>query len=165
MKNIFFIIGNYGVGKSTNIRYEIIKKETIFLEIFNNVWILGETTEGADTLSKYKKEDIINKVVENKTKNIIITGNYYCQYVDYEKLAKHFNLKTIYLKTDFVTNANRIAKRGKNINVETYNQKLKSHLSLLNKVKKMSKIFIVDNNKDIEIVKPFIKKIILNETN
>ena len=116
MNKIFFIIGNYGVGKSTCINYPIIKKENIFINIFNNVWILGENICGADSLSNYKKENIFNIILNNKDKNIIITGNYYCQYVDYIKLKNHFKIITIYLNTNYKNNALRIAKRNKNIN-------------------------------------------------
>lgn len=160
MNKIFFIIGNYGVGKSTCINYPIIKKENIFINIFNNVWILGENICGADSLSNYKKENIFNIILNNKDKNIIITGNYYCQYIDYIKLKNHFKIITIYLNTNYKNNALRIAKRNKNINVNTYNSKLKFHLNLLKKIKNISKIHIIDNNKDIETVKNEIKIIL-----
>lgn len=165
MNNIYFIVGNYGVGKSTIINYPIIKKEDIFLEIQNNIYVLGEKIDGADSLSKYKKSDILNKIKLNSTKHIIITGNYYCQYKDFIELVKYFKLHLIYLKTSFENNLKRIQNRDSVINVGTFNAKLKNHISLIKKVQKISKIHLIDNNRDIKTVKEEVLNIIFNETN
>jgi len=165
MKTVFFLVGNYGVGKSTIINEPIISKEKLLIEIRDNIFILGTNICGADSLSNYKKDYIINYVKENNDKNIIITGNYYSQIKDIKELSIYFKIILIYLVTSFENNAKRIALRGKNINVDTYNNKLKSHLSLIKQTKGFRKLYILDNNKNIIEVKKDFYNIIKDEKN
>jgi dephospho-CoA kinase len=162
---VFFLVGNYGVGKSTIIDNPIISKQSIFLEIKKNVFVLGTDIIGADSLFKFKKEDVLKEVVKNKDKNIIIAGNYYSQIVDFEKLKPYFNLVLCYLKTDFQNNLDRILQRGKTINVATYNAKLKNQISLIKKTNGMRKLYIIDNNKSIQEVRDEFYKILNTEIN
>jgi dephospho-CoA kinase len=158
-------VGNYGVGKSTVIDNPIISKQSIFLEIQKNVFVLGTDICGADSLSKFKKEDVLKEIVKNIDKNIIIAGNYYSQIVDFVKLKPYFNLVLCYLKTDFQNNLDRISQRGKTINVATYNAKLKNQISLIKKTNGMRKLFIIDNNKSIQEVRNEFYKILNTEIN
>jgi dephospho-CoA kinase len=155
-----FLVGNYGVGKSTIINEPILKSEGIFLMIKDNLYVLGSSISGADSLSNWSKEKVFEEIIKNKTKNIIITGNYYCQIKDIKLLSSHFNVVLIYLKTSFENNVKRILKRGKLININTYNAKLKSHISMINNTKGYRKLFVIDNNQDIDIVKKEFYKII-----
>lgn len=163
MNNAFFIVGNFGVGKSTSIEYPVIETDDIFLKINENLFVVGIHIRGADSLCIYKKEDVMKKILQNKDKNLIIVGNYYCQIKDFLLLKNHFNLHLIYLNTTFEKNAHRIAKRGKEININTFNEKLKRHISLIRNVKNIAKIHIIDNNRSIEEVKPEILKILKDE--
>ena len=162
---IFFLVGNYGVGKSTIIEEKVIAQTNMLLQIRKNIFVLGNKINGADSLSSYKKEDVINEVKKNTDKNIVIAGNYYCQYVDFVELLPYFNLVLCYLKTNFENNQKRISKRGKTINVATYNNKLKNHISLIKKTNGMRKLYIIDNNKSVQEVKKEFYNIIDKETN
>jgi shikimate kinase len=155
-----FLVGNYGVGKSTIIKEPVLKNDGIFLMIRDNLYVLGTNIRGADSLYSHNKAKVIEEVIQNKTKNIIITGNYYCQIKDIKELSVHFNVILVYLKTSFENNEKRILKRGKLINIDTYNSKLKGHISLINNTKGYRKLYIVDNNRDIESVKNEFYKII-----
>ena len=159
------LIGNYGVGKSTIIKEPIIKQENIFIEIRQNIWILGEKISGADSLSKYKKSQVKNIILKNLDKNIIIAGNYYTQQTDVLLYSKYFDVVLIYLKTNFINNSNRIKQRGGIINIDTFKNKLKLHTNLINKTKGFRKFYEIDNNKSIAEVKQEFYKIIDNETN
>jgi len=164
-KKIFFIVGNYGVGKSTLIKEPIISKQSIFIEIRPNVFVLGNEWYGADSLSETKKELVIDEVKKNTDKNILIAGNYYSQIKDFQELKPYFDLVLCYLKTNFENNMKRIGERGKSINVATFNQKLKIHVSLIKKTNGLRKLYIIDNNRSIEEVKQEFYQILNKETN
>lgn len=161
----FFLVGNYGCGKSSIINENITRKENIFLEIRHNVWVVGTQINGADSLSQFAKESVLKTIIENKTKNVIIAGNYYCQIKDIEILSKHFNVVLVYLKTTFENNAKRIAERGKLINVDTFNSKLKGHISMINKTNGLRKLYIIDNNQELNQTKQEFFNIVENEIN
>ena len=164
-KKVFFIVGNYGVGKSTLLENPVISKKSIFLEIKENIYVLGNKICGADSLSMYKKEDVIKEVKKHTDKNILIAGNYYSQIKDFEELQPYFDLVLCYLKTDFQNNLERISKRGKTINVATYNTKLKNQISLIKKTNGMRKLYIIDNNRSIQEVRDEFYKILNTEIN
>lgn len=165
MKTAIFIVGNYGVGKSSLINKEPLEVDDIFIKTGNNIWVLGTNICGADSLSKYKKIDVRKKVLNNKEKNLLITGNYYCQIVDFKAFKGHFNLVLIYLNTSFENNEERIKKRGRQININTYKTKLKSHKSLMENVRNIAKIYILDNNQSQDEVQKEFNKIVAYETN
>tara|TARA_R110002153_G_scaffold17292_3_gene59993 strand:+ start:4722 stop:5231 length:510 start_codon:yes stop_codon:yes gene_type:complete len=164
-KTAFMLVGNYGVGKSTLIKEPVLDRQTILLKTHENIWVLGKTIIGADSLSSMKKEDVINELVKHTDKNIIITGNYYSQQTDVIKLSEGFNVVIIYLKTSFAENVKRIAMRGKTINVSTYNSKLKLHYNMMVKTKHLAKIHVIDNDRAFTEVKQDITKILQDEQN
>lgn len=165
MNTIFYLVGNYGVGKSSIIKEPIISRKKNLLEIKENLFVLGEDISGADSLSSQTKEKVIRGLLSNTDKNIIIAGIYYTTIKDIKILSKYFNIVLLYLNTSFVENAKRIAERGKLINIETYNSKIKSHLSLIKNTKGLRKLFIIDNNRPLNEVKEEVYKIIKDETN
>ena len=165
IKTIFYIVGNYGVGKSTIIKEPILTKEDLFMEIRENVWVLGKEINGADSLSSLDKESVLMRILDNKEKNIIVAGIYYSTIKDIKFFSKHFKVVIIYLNTSFENNAKRIAERGKHINIDTYNSKLRANKSLITSTKGHRKVYIIDNNKPINEVKEEVYKIIDNEKN
>jgi shikimate kinase len=162
-KTAFFLVGNYGVGKSTLIYDEVISQAGIFIETMKNVYVIGKSIIGADSLSSLSKDDVMRDLINNKDKNIVIAGNYYAATKDVKILFPHFKCVIIYLKTPFKDNAKRIKMRGNTINIETYNQKLKGHFSLMKNCKSLAKIYIVDNSRSKQQVKSEYLKIIANE--
>jgi len=162
-KTAFMLVGNYGVGKSTLIKEPVLDRDGILLKTDDNLWVLGKTIIGADSLSSLSKKDVMEEVVRHTDKNIIITGNYYCQQTDVIKLSESFNVVIIYLKTSFVENVRRIAKRGKTINVSTYNSKLKLHYNMMKKTKHLAKVHVIDNDREFFEVKLDITEILQDE--
>lgn len=161
----FFLVGNYGCGKSSIIKETVTRQESIFLEIRPNLWVVGTQINGADSLSQFAKENVLKTIIENKDKNVIIAGNYYCQIKDIEILSKHFSVVLVYLKTTFENNAKRIAERGKLINVDTFNNKLKNHISMISKTNGLRKLYIIDNNQELKQTKQEFFNITENEIN
>lgn len=162
-KTVFFLVGNFGVGKSSIIKRPIKNQQGLLIEVETNVWVLGTQIIGADSLSHMKKDDVWIEVERNTEKNIIVTGNYYSQIVDVQRMNKSFKVVVIYLKTSFQNNAKRIAKRGRKINVDTFNNKQKTHRSLLTKVKNIAKTYIIDNNRELIDVRKDFERILQDE--
>ena len=164
MNKIIFLVGNYGVGKSSIIKEPIISQNKNLIQIKQNLYVLGRDICGADSLSSEKKSSVLREIITNKDKNIIIAGIYYTTIKDIKFLSQYFDIVLLYLNTSFEENAKRIALRGKQINIDTYNAKLTSQLSLIKNTKGYRKLFIIDNNKPLDIVKDEVYKIIENET-
>ena len=164
MNKIIFLIGNYGVGKSSIIKEPILSQTKNLIQIKENLYVLGKDICGADSLSGEKKSTIIREITTNTDKNIIIAGIYYTTIKDVKFFSKYFNVILIYLNTSFEENAKRIALRGKQINVDTYNAKLTSQLSLIKNTKGFRKLFIIDNDRPLNEVKQEVYKIIEDET-
>jgi dephospho-CoA kinase len=164
MNKIIFLVGNYGVGKSSIIKEPIISQNKNLIQIRPNLYVLGRDICGADSLSSEKKSSVLREIITNKDKNIIIAGIYYTTIKDIKFLSQYFDIVLLYLNTSFEENAKRIALRGKQINIDTYNAKLTSQLSLIKNTKGYRKLFIIDNNKPLDIVKDEVYKIIENET-
>lgn len=161
MKKAIFLVGNFGVGKSTLLNRQVISSVGIYQEIAENLYVLGKDTSGADTLSSFKKEDVIKDIISNKDKNIILCGIYYQQIIDVQRLKNFFEIVIVYLNTDYENNKKRIEARGKEINKKTFVQKNK-HIKSFIKQSFMdcSEVFIIDNNKSKEEVKKEFNNII-----
>jgi dephospho-CoA kinase len=164
MNKIIFLVGNYGVGKSSIIKEPIISQNKNLIQIRPNLYVLGRDICGADSLSSEKKSSVLREIITNRDKNIIIAGIYYTTIKDIKFLSQYFDIVLLYLNTSFEENAKRIALRGKQINIDTYNAKLTSQLSLIKNTKGYRKLFIIDNNKPLDLVKDEVYKIIENET-
>ncbi len=162
-KTIFMLVGNFGVGKSTLIKEPVLDTDGILLKTDDNMWVLGKTIIGADSLSSLSKKDVIDGLKNHTDKNIIITGNFYCAQKDVVELSVNFKIVIIYLKTSFVENVRRIAMRGKTINVSTYNSKLKLHYNMMKKTKHLAKIHVIDNDRAFSEVKLDITEILQDE--
>jgi dephospho-CoA kinase len=164
MNKIIFLVGNYGVGKSSIIKEPILSQNKNLIQIRPNLYVLGRDICGADSLSSEKKSSVLREIITNRDKNIIIAGIYYTTIKDIKFLSQYFDIVLLYLNTSFEENAKRIALRGKQINIDTYNAKLTSQLSLIKNTKGYRKLFIIDNNKPLDLVKDEVYKIIENET-
>lgn len=164
MNCAFILLGNFGVGKSTLIDYPIIETEDIFLRVFDNVWIVGLTSSGADSLSAMRKTDIFDTIKRHPEKHLILAGVYYSQQVDVYRLARTHRPVIIYLDTTYKNNALRIAARGKKINPKTHMQKIGLHINLMRKLKHVARIHIIDNNRPLDLVKIEVREIIEHET-
>lgn len=159
-KKVVFLVGNFGVGKSTLISNKVLEVDDLFLRISEGWWVLGTDICGADSVSKFKKSEVMKKVEAARHKGIIIAGNYYCSHVDVRALAKNNAVHIVYLRTSFENNAKRIAQRGGLINPTTYNQKLKAHTNLMRNNQDVAHIHILDNNKGAKSTRSSFEKIL-----
>jgi len=163
---LFFLVGNFGVGKSSIIKEPELGRCGLLIGIRQNLWVLGTHICGADSLRGYKKTDVRASVVLNKDKNIIIAGVFYCAIIDVVIFSEFFDVVVIYLKTSFAKNAKRMANRdGAPISISMYNSRLKNQLSMIKKVKNIAKVYIIDNDKDLIETKKEFFNIVSNETN
>jgi hypothetical protein len=153
MSYAVFLLGNFGVGKSSILDLPVLDKTNILLHVGNNNWVLGKSTIGADSLSGFDKSKVFDFIKQHPDKNIIIAGIYYSQYNDFIKIRQSHKPVAVYLNTSYENNAKRIAKRGKLINPNTYTAKLKTHASLLKKLKGIATRYVLDNNRELEVVK------------
>ena len=148
------LVGNYGVGKSSLINNKVLDTmDEVLLQISKRWWVLGTKINGADSVSKFNKQDMMRKIEDARVEGIIIAGNYYCSLRDVKRLSRNNDVSIVYLNTTFTNNAKRIALRGGIINPTTYNQKLKAHISLMRNSKHMANIKILDNNRGLKAVK------------
>ena len=70
------LVGNYGTGKSTLIDKKILDiKDEVLLQISKRWWVLGTTINGADSVSKFNKDDMMKKIEAARVEGIIIAGN------------------------------------------------------------------------------------------
>lgn|SRR3990167_8873955 len=167
MKNIFLILGNFGVGKTAVCKYCPHEETTepIWTEC-NGILMLGGKL-GADSINGkgFKKEFIINKAIpEKKNRNIIIHSVFYSSNVDIDRYRKTHNLTVIYLKTSYEENFKRMFQRkGKELpldDFEKFEQGVEKFLFLCKQVGVECKI--VDNDRALDEVATevwsFIKK-------
>lgn len=156
-----FLVGNFGVGKSTLLDREVLSSTGIYQEIAPNLYVLGTSTIGADSLSSMKKQDVIQDVIANRDKNIILCGIYYQQLVDVQRLKNFFEIVIVYLNTNYENNKKRIEMRGKTINKNTFVSKNKHiHSFIKQSQSDCSYVFVIDNNQPKEFVKNEFDKII-----
>lgn len=159
-----FLVGNFGVGKSSIINLPVLEKKNILLHVGKNNWVLGKTIIGADSIAKYEKSKVFDFINANSDKNIIIAGIYYSQYNDFIRAKQSHTPVAVYLKTSFENNAKRIAKRGNIINPNTYTAKLKDHASLMKRLKGIAHRYVLDNNRELEQVKSEFWQLVENKS-
>ena len=71
MKKILMLVGNYGTGKSTLIDKKILDiKDEVLLQISKRWWVLGTTINGADSVSKFNKDDMMKKIRQLEPWNV-----------------------------------------------------------------------------------------------
>lgn len=126
MKHAVFLIGNFGIGKSTLIEpwFGTVPGSTIYTSLseYEGFEILG-TSIGADGLSKYKKADVFSGVLSAGL-NLIIAGVYYQQKIDIDRLKATHIVHCIYLNTSKEENMRRVAGRNGKWNEQTYLNKV-----------------------------------------
>lgn len=122
VNNVFFIIGNFGVGKSTLIEpwFGTVPGSTPYtcLSEYEGVEILGDRV-GADSLSKYKKADVLASVIPAEI-DLIIAGIYYQKLIDIDRFEATHNIHCIHLDVSEEVNRARVAGRGGKWNQTTY---------------------------------------------
>jgi len=122
VNTVFFVIGNFGVGKSTLIEpwFGTVEGSTEYtcLSEYEGIEILGDRV-GADSLSKYKKADVLAEVIPAGI-DLVIAGIYYQKLIDIDRFEKTHKVVCIHLDCPEEVNRERVAQRGGKWNQTTY---------------------------------------------
>ena len=124
MRNIFLIIGNFGVGKTAVCKFYPHEKTTepIWTECEGMLMLGGKL--GADSISgmDFKKEFIITKAIpDKKDRDIVIHSVFYSSDIDILRYKKTHNLFVIYLKTSYEENYKRMfSRKGKHLSLDDF---------------------------------------------
>ena len=164
MRNIFLIIGNFGVGKTAVCKY--YKHEETSEPVWTTCqgkYMLGGKL-GADQCNKhFKKDFVFSTIIPDKAdKDIVIHSVFYSSNIDIDRYKKTHNLHVIYLKTSYEKNYERMfSRKGKKLELKVYEQAEKS----LEKFMFLCKLegvptLTVDNNRDLETVSKEVWKFI-----
>lgn len=112
MKKVVFLTGSMGSGKSSILKKSEIIKTDKYITYCKDFDILG-TIIGADSLSKYKKEDVLQYLNKYQGEKIVIAGEYYSKQKDIQRLIKMgFNMYCILLNVNRETIYKRVLERG-----------------------------------------------------
>lgn len=164
--DVVFVIGNFGVGKSTLIRpwFGTVEGSTPYtcLSEYDGWEILGSDI-GADSLSKYKKADVLAGVM-NAGIDLIVAGIYYQKLVDIDRFKETHNIHCIYLKTSKETNMARVAGRGGKWNEDTYKCNSTNVKSFVKKIEEGEghECYYVNNEKPKEELSGLFGRILAN---
>lgn len=135
MKKLVFLLGSMGSGKSTILKQAKIIRQDKYITYCEDFDILG-TIVGADSLSKYKKEEVISSLTTYKGNKLIIAGIFYTTQADINTyINMGFKLHCLFIKVPREDIYKRVLKRGNgNWNEVTYNTNLKSLINFFKKV-------------------------------
>jgi len=127
MKRVMFIIGNFGIGKSTLIEPWFGNVPgNCSMSVLSNYedWEILGTSIGADGLSKYKKAEVFSEALSSGL-NFIVAGVYYQQKVDIDRFVEAgYDVYCTYLDTPKYINKARVAGRNGKWNENTYQNKV-----------------------------------------
>jgi dephospho-CoA kinase len=144
VKKVVFLTGSMGSGKSSICAKATAKEKTGFIVKCKEFDILGTKQIGADSLSGYKKEDVMEWLKSYKGK-LVIAGEYYSKQKDilfFENLG--FDMYCILLKVSRETIYKRILSRGNGAwNELTYTTNLKNRIAFIKKFNGQK--FILEN--------------------
>lgn len=158
MKKAIFLTGSMGSGKSTILKTSVVLRQTKFITYCKDFDILG-TLIGADSLSKFKKTDVLESLKFYNGNKIIIAGEYYSKHIDIDRfLFLGFDIYCILLNVDRETIYQRILKRGDGSwNENTYKTNIIQRVNFFKKFKGNKVILKNTDLKDIELIYNYIK--------
>jgi dephospho-CoA kinase len=148
MKKAIFLTGSMGSGKSTILKLAEPISNNKYITFCKDFDILG-TIIGADSLSKYKKEDVLNYLKNYKGNKLVIAGEYYSKQKDIDRFINMgFEIYCILLNVDRLTIYKRVLKRGGGKwNENTYKTNITNRVSFFKKFKG-EKIILKNYNTD-----------------
>ena len=160
MKKAIFLTGSMGSGKSTILKLAEIISNDKYITFCNDFDILG-TIIGADSLSKHKKEDVLNYLKNYNGNKLIIAGEYYSKQKDIDRFINMgFQIYCILLNVDRDTIYKRVLKRGGGKwNENTYKTNIINRVAFFKKFKGSKVILQNIEIKNIEENYFYIKKI------
>lgn len=144
MKKAIFLTGSMGSGKSTILKLAEPISSDKYITYCKDFDILG-TTIGADSLSKFKKEEVLKYLNNYAGNKLIIAGEYYSKQLDIQRFINMgFEMYCILLNVDRQIIYNRVLQRGNgHWNEITYKTNMTNRISFFKKFK--GKKFILKN--------------------
>lgn len=130
MKAIF-LTGSMGAGKSTILRRANFVSQQGFVRVCKEYDILGVDQAGADSLSKYKKPEVLNSLLTYKGEKLLIAGEYYSKQLDLQRFKEMgFEVFVILLNVSRDEIYNRVLNRGSGAwNEVTYKTNITNRVS------------------------------------
>lgn len=145
-----FLTGSMGAGKSTILnKAEYLRQDGLF-RVCKEYDILGVDQNGADSLSKYKKEDVMQAVASYSGKKLVIAGEYYSKQVDLKRFKDMgFTVYVILLNVKREEIYRRVLKRGSGMwNENTYKTNITNRVNFYKSHK--GKKWIMNNSNELD---------------
>ncbi len=112
MKKAIFLTGSMGSGKSSILKLSELLHQDKYIAHCKDFDILG-TIIGADSLSKFKKKDVLDYINSYSGDKLIVAGEYYNKQLDIQRFATMgFELHCILLNVSREVIYARILNRG-----------------------------------------------------
>lgn len=108
-----FLTGSMGSGKSSILRCANFVSQHGFVRVCKEFDVLGVDQAGADSLSKYKKNEVLKSLSNYSGKKLVIAGKYYSKQVDLPRFVDMgFEVFVILLNVPRDEIYKRVLKRG-----------------------------------------------------
>lgn len=112
-KRVIFLLGSMGAGKSTLLNKATLVRKSDYICHCKEFDVLGTSLDGADTLSSFKKADVLNSL-RTYTGVLIVAGVFYTAKADIARYkAMGFKVITVMLKVPRDMVYNRVVARGR----------------------------------------------------
>jgi dephospho-CoA kinase len=160
MKKAIFLTGSMGSGKSTILKLAEPISQDKYITYCKDFDILGSTI-GADSLSKYKKIEVLQYLNSYSGNKLIIAGEYYSKQLDIERFINMgFEIYCILLNVDRQIIYNRVLQRSNgHWNENTYKTNIVNRVNFFKKFKGQKIILKNTEVKDIETNYSYIKNL------
>lgn len=160
MKKVVFLLGSMGAGKSTILQEAKPARRDRYITYCDDFDILGSEI-GADSLSGYKKEDVLSSLKNYHGQKLVVAGVYYSKQIDIERFRKlGFEIHCILLSVPREDIYRRVLTRGNGAwNEATYASNLKSAIAFFRKVNGNKTVMKNVEAKDIVKIYRYLKEI------
>lgn len=112
MKRVIFLLGSMGAGKSTLLNKATIVRKSKYICHCQEFDVLGTSLDGADTLSSFKKADVLNSL-RTYSGCLVVAGVFYTAKSDIDRYrAMGFKVITVMLKVPRDMVYDRVVARG-----------------------------------------------------
>jgi len=158
LKKAIFLTGSMGSGKSTILKKANVLRTNKYTVICDDFDVLGCNIIGADSLSHYKKSEVLNSLKFYNGNKLIIAGEYYSKQVDIQRyLDMGFKLYCILLKVPRGDIYKRIIERGNgNWKEITYTKNITSRINFFKNFKGNKIILENTTKEDIKKIYKYI---------
>ena len=112
MKRVIFLLGSMGAGKSTLLNKATITRKSKYICHCEQFDVLGTSLDGADTLSSFRKADVLDSL-RTYSGCLVVAGVFYTAKQDIARYrAMGFKVITVMLKVPRDIVYDRVVARG-----------------------------------------------------